>query len=123
MAELSRSSKYRSQPNAPLGDEERNDLVERLNKAYSDGVVAPDDYPRLLDVVFGATTLGQVAEVVEALPGVATHDVPAIVESGQGRPGELEPGRRPSASVVAKVAAGGAVALVVLLVVLLVLIL
>ncbi|HHU40576.1 MAG TPA: DUF1707 domain-containing protein [Propionibacterium sp.] len=123
MAELPRSSKYRSTPHAPLDDGERNRLVERLNAAYEAGDVSPDEYPRLLDTVFGATTLGEVAPVVEALPGTATHDVPAIVEVGRGRPGELSEARAPSGAMMAKVAAGGVVALVLLLVVVLALLL
>ncbi len=123
MAELSRSSKYRATPNAPLDDGERNRLVERLNTAYEAGEVSADEYPALLDTVFGATTLGEVAGVVEVLPGAATHDVPAIVEVGQGRPGELAEPRQPSGAMVAKVLAGGVVALVLLLVIVLALIL
>ena len=123
MAELPRSSKYRATPDAPLSDDERNRLVERLNAAYEQGQVGPDDYPRLLDTLFGATTLGHVVPVVEAVPGVATHDVPAIIEQGTGRPGELAEERHPSGALMAKVLAGGVVALVVLLVVILALIL
>ena len=119
MAELPRSSKYRATPSAPLDEGERNRLVERLNAAYEAGQVSADDYPVLLDAVFGASTLGEVAGVVEILPGAATHDVPAIVEAGQGRPGELSQARAPSGATVAKVAAGGVVALVLLLVIVL----
>jgi len=118
MAELPRSSKDRATPNAPLDDGERNRLVERLNAAYEAGQVSADEYPRLLDTLFGATTLGEVAGVVEVLPGASTHDVPAIVEAGPGRPGELSEARAPSGAMVAKVAAGGVVALVLLLVIL-----
>jgi hypothetical protein len=123
MAELPRSSKYRAMPDAPLPDDERNSLVERLNAAFERGEVSPDDYPRLLDTVFGATTLGQVVPVVEAVPGVATHEVPAIIEQGAGRPGELSEARQPSGALVAKLAAGGVVALVLLLVIILALVL
>ncbi|WP_282005196.1 DUF1707 domain-containing protein [Propioniciclava sinopodophylli] len=123
MAELPRSSKYRATPGAPLSDDERNRLVERLNAAFERGEVSPDDYPRLLDALFGATTLGEVVPVVEAVPGVATHDVPAIVEQGVGRPGELSEPIQPSGALVAKVIAGGVVAAVLLLVVVLALLL
>lgn len=123
MAELPRSSKYRATPNAPLDDGERNRLVERLNTAYEAGQVSADEYPVLLDTLFGATTLGEVAGVVEVLPGAATYDVPAIVEPGQGRPGELAEARQPSGALVAKVVAGGVVALVLLLVIVLALLL
>ena len=123
MAELPRSSKYRATPDAPLADDERNRLVERLNAAFEQGQVSPDDYPRLLDTLFGATTLGEVAPVVEAVPAVATHDVPAIIEQGTGRPGELAQARQPSGALVAKVVAGGVVAAVLLIVVILALVL
>lgn len=119
MTQLPRSSKYRATPQAPLDDAERNRLTERLNAAFEDGKVSQDEYRRFLDVVFGATTLGQVAEVVEAIPGAATHDTPAIVPVGQGRPGELTEARTPDGSMVAKMVAGGTVALVVALVILL----
>lgn len=117
MTSLPRSSKYRATPQAPLDEAERNSLVERLNTAYEAGDVTGDEYHRLLDVVFGATTLGGVAEVVEALPGAATHDTPAIVPVGKGRPGEVSQARQPSASLALRVGAVGVVALVLLLVV------
>ncbi|MFP5415815.1 MAG: DUF1707 domain-containing protein [Actinomycetes bacterium] len=118
MTSLPRSSKYRATPQAPLDEAERNSLVERLNAAYEAGDVEADSYHRLLDVVFGATTLGQVVEVVEALPGAATHHTPAIVPVGQGRPGELADPRTPSASLALKVGAVGVVAFVLVLIVL-----
>lgn len=119
MASLPRSSKYRATPHAPLEEGERNSLVERLNAAYESGEVGSDDYHRLLDVAFGATTLGQVAEVVEALPGAATHDTPAIVPVGQGRPGELSEARRPSLSTAVLTFAVAGVGLMVLIIVVL----
>ncbi|MDO5533827.1 MAG: DUF1707 domain-containing protein [Propionibacteriaceae bacterium] len=122
MAELPRSSKYRATPDAPLTDDERNRLTERLNEAYERGDVVADDYHRLLDVLFGATTLGQVVPVVEAVPGVATHDVPAIVEAGVGRPGELTEARSPSGALVAKLLGAGLVAGILALVLVLVVI-
>ena len=57
------------------------------------------------------------------MPGVATHAVPAIVEQGTGRPGELSEARQPSGSLVAKVIAGGVVAGVLLVVIVLALLL
>ena len=123
MTSLPRSSKYRATPQAPLEESERTSLTERLNAAYEAGDVRAEEYHRLLDVLFAATTLGQVAEVVEALPGAATHNTPAIVEVGKGRPGELSPTRQPSASLAVKVGAVGAVALILLLVVILTLLL
>lgn len=119
MASLSRSSKYRATPQAPLDEGERNTLVERLNAAYEAGDVGSDDYHRLLDVTFGATTLGEVAEVVEALPGAATHDVPAIVGSEPGRPGELTQPRAPGMGVALVVGGVAVVALILVVVMML----
>lgn len=119
MASLSRSSKYRATPQAPVDEAERNALVERLNAAYEAGDVSADDYHRLLDVTFGATTLGQLAEVVEALPGVATHDVPAIVGSEPGQPGQLAQPRTPGTGMALVVGGVAVVALILVLIVML----
>lgn len=121
MAELPRSSKYRATPDAPLSDDERDRLVDRLNAAYEQGGVSPEQYRPFLDTLFGAATLGEVAHVVEAMPGAATHDVPAIVEVGPGRPGELAEPRQPSGATVARVVVIGAAALVLVLVLVVVL--
>ncbi len=115
MPELPRSSKYRATPQAPLDDAERNQLVTRLNDAFEAGQVSQDDYRTLLDQVFAARVLGDVAPVVETLPGVATHETPALVPVGDGRPGELSEHRTPSAGAVSKLAVGAGVGVVVLL--------
>ena len=49
--------------------------MERLNAAYASGNISEDAYPGLLDAVFSATTLGDVAPVVGALPGEVTYHV------------------------------------------------
>ena len=123
MAELPRSSKYRATPNAPLEDDERNRLVERLNAAYEAGEVSSDDYPRLLDDVFGATTLGEVVPVVESLPGAAGHHLGHEGSAGRTRLAEFT--RTPLARLHDRrhVVGGGAVALVLLLVLVLALLL
>lgn len=121
MADLPRSSKYRATPGAPLPEDERARLIERLNAAYESGEVAADDYRPHLDILFAASTLGEVAGVVEALPPVATHDVPAIVETGEGRPGELTQARTPQRSLVA--GAGIATAMLITVIVILLIVL
>ncbi|MFV0452787.1 MAG: DUF1707 domain-containing protein [Propioniciclava sp.] len=121
MPELPRSSPYVSTPEAPLGEEERSGLVERLNAAYTDGTIPAHDYEQYLDLLFAATTLGEVAAVVAQLPVRPTHDTPAIVGVGEGRPGELAPLRSAVQPRVLLAAAAGVGLLIVILVVLLVL--
>ncbi|GAA3576127.1 hypothetical protein GCM10022197_36640 [Microlunatus spumicola] len=93
MSELPISSPYRSRPDAPVTDSEREQLSARLNTAYADGALDADDYQGRLDSLFAATTLGQLVPVVDGLPPAATYDSPSIVASGGGQPGELAPAR------------------------------
>lgn len=118
MPELPRSSKYRSMPGAPLADAERERIIARLNAAYESGRVDAEAYPALLDAAFAAATLGEIAPVVEAVPGEVTYDVPAVVESGTQPPGQLTQARRPSTALVFGVvgAVVGAVLLLVLVI-------
>ena len=44
MSELPISSPYRSRPDAPVTDSEREQLNARLNAAYTDGRLSADDY-------------------------------------------------------------------------------
>lgn len=96
MSELPISSPYRSKPDAPVTDAEREQLSARLNTAYADGRIGPDDYQARLDTLFAASTLGQLVPVVDGLPPAATYDSPAIVGQGGGPPGELAPARNVS---------------------------
>ena len=93
MSELPISSPYRSRPDAPVTDAEREQLNVRLNTAYTDGRLDADDYQARLDALFGARTLGQLVPVVDGLPPAATYDSPAIVGQGAGRPGEVSEAR------------------------------
>lgn len=93
MSELPISSPYRSRPDAPVTDAEREQLNARLNAAYTDGRLDADDYQARLDALFGARTLGQLVPVVDGLPPAATYDNPALVETGARAPGELSPAR------------------------------
>lgn len=96
MSNLPISSKYRSRPGDPVPEAERNDLSARLNDAFSQGTIDQDQYDDLLNRVFDAKNLGELAPVVEVLGKPRTHDVPAIVaEASGGRPGELAEARRP----------------------------
>lgn len=121
MSQLPRSSKYRATPNAPVTDAEREQLTTRLNAAFEAGAVSNDDYPRLLDALFAARTLGDLVEVVEALPPMPTYHVPAVVAVGDGRPGELLPSRPVGRSAILWGAAAGVGILALVLLVLLVL--
>ena len=90
------SSPYRSTPDAPVTDVERDQLSSRLNAAFTDGKLEQDDYEFRLDQLFAATRMGQLLPVVEGLPAMPTHANPEIVASVGGQPGELEDTRSAS---------------------------
>ena len=120
--ELPRSSPYRSTPDAPVTETERDQLSSRLNAAYTAGTLDADDYRARLDTLFAAQRMGQLVPVVEGLPPLQTYADPAIVAATpNGRPGEVSQAR--SANRVALVAVGGVAALVILIAILLVIIL
>ena len=83
------SSPYRSTPEAPVTEAEREQLSSRLNAAFTDGKLEQDDYQFRLDSLFAATRMGQLLPVVEGLPPMPTHANPEIVASGGGEPGQL----------------------------------
>jgi Domain of unknown function (DUF1707) len=120
--ELPISSPYRSTPDAPVTEAERDRLSSRLNAAYTAGTLNADEYHARLDTLFAAQRLGQLVPVVEGLPPLQTYADPAIVAAApSGRPGEVSEAR--SANRVALVAIGGVVGLVVLIAILLVILL
>jgi hypothetical protein len=120
--ELPISSPFRSTPDAPVTEAERNQLSSRLNAAYEAGSMDADDYRARLDTLFAAQRMGDLVPVVQGLPPLQTYADPAIVASApSGQPGEVTPAR--SANGVALVAVGGVVALVILIAILLVVIL
>lgn len=118
MSELPISSPYRSTPNAPVTDEERNRLNQRLTDAFSAGTIDEDDYNHRLDVLWSATRLGQLVPVVTGLPAAPTYSQPAIVAADGGEPGTLAPTR---SGVPMTLLVGGGIAAIVLLVVIIVL--
>ena len=100
------SSPYRSTPDAPVSDVEREQLTSRLNAAYTAGSLEQDDYQARLDRLYAARTLGQLVPVVDGLPALQTYDDPAGITTG-GHPGELSAardGNRLTLLVVATVA-------------------
>ena len=118
MSNLPISSKYRSTPNLPVPQDERETLVSRLNQAFSDGAIDSDDYRAMLDRVFAAQKLGDLAVVVEALPPHPTYDQPAAVRQQTNvSPGQLAPSKPVSTRTVLY-ATGGIVLLLVVLAVL-----
>ena len=120
--ELPISSPYRSTPEAPVTEAERNQLSSRLNAAFEAGTLDADEYRARLDTLFAASRLGELVPVVEGLPPLQTYADPAIVATAPaGRAGEVSPAR--SANGIALVAVGGVVALVVLIAILLVVLL
>jgi Domain of unknown function (DUF1707) len=90
------SSPYRSTPDAPVTEAEREQLSSRLNAAFTDGKLEQDDYQFRLDQLFAATRMGQLLPVVEGLPPMPTHANPEIVASGGGEPGQLSDTRSAS---------------------------
>ena len=107
------SSPYRSKPDAPVTDAERDRLNARLNAAYTAGTLEQEDYQARLDLLFAAQRLGQLVPVVEGLPPLPTHSNPAIVASSDGQPGELSQSR-PSGRLTAVVVGGVAAAILII---------
>lgn len=120
MSDLPISSPYRSRPDEPVTEEERNRLNRRLTDAFSAGTLDEDDYNRRLDLLWSAKRLGELVPVVTGLPPAPTYDQPAIVTGSQGTPGTLAPTR---SGVPMTLMLGGGVAVIVLLVVIIVLVL
>jgi len=115
------SSPYRSTPDAPVTDAERDRLNARLNAAYTAGTLDQDEYRTRLDRLFAAQRLGELVPVVEGLPPLPTHSSPAIVTSSGGQPGELSESRPPG-RLTAMVVGGVAAAILVIAILLVVLI-
>jgi hypothetical protein len=109
------SSPYRSTPEAPVTDSERDQLSSRLNLAFTQGSLSQDDYQARLDQLFAAQKLGQLVPVVDGLPPLQTYENPAIVETG-GEPGQLAESR--SANQLTLAVVGGLAAVIVLIAIL-----
>jgi Domain of unknown function (DUF1707) len=120
-SDLPISSPYRSTPDAPVTEAERDRLSARLNAAYTAGTLEAEDYQARLDALFAAQRLGQLVPVVQGLPPLQTYADPAIVASPGGRPGEVSEAK--SATGVALIAVGGVLLVVLLIVILLVILL
>lgn len=79
MPELPPSSKYLQQADQPIDDIERESLSKKLADAYADGSMQQHEYMQSLDVVYEASTLGELVPVIEHLPATA-DPVPQGVE-------------------------------------------
>lgn len=115
------SSKYRSRPNDPVPDQERQQLSSQLNDAFASGDLSQEQFDAHLDTIFHAKTLGELVPVVETLGKPPTHAVPEIVQQNTdlapGEVGEITP---PSGKTQLAVVGGlvGAGLLLVIIVVL-----
>lgn len=88
--ELSPSSKYLARREELVSDADRQSLEQRLGDEFQSGHVTQERYLELLDQLYAAQTLGDLAPIASELPD-GTTSVPAIVETGNGTPGELAP--------------------------------
>jgi hypothetical protein len=120
VSELPISSPYRSTPDAPVSDTERDQVNSRLNTAFSEGTLAAEDYQDRLDRLFAARRMGELVPVVQGLPPLQTYADPAIVAGSGGQPGQLTEARHGRGLTVVT---GGVLAAVVLLVALLLILL
>ncbi|HEX8509652.1 MAG TPA: DUF1707 domain-containing protein [Propionibacteriaceae bacterium] len=119
MSNLPISSPYRSKPEAPVTEAERDQLSSRLNVAFTEGTLTQEDYQARLDQLFAAQKLGQLVPVVEGLPPMQTYDNPDIITSG-GQPGQLA--ESAPSSHLTLMLVGGLAAVVVLIAILVLLI-
>jgi hypothetical protein len=113
VSELPISSPYRSTPDVPVSEAERNQLSARLNDAFSDGAIDGDDYQQRLDRLFAAQKLGELVPVVQGLPPLQTYASPAIVAGGGGEPGQLTQARSGGRLAVVTVSALAAVVILI----------
>jgi hypothetical protein len=122
VSEVPISSPYRSTPEAPVTEGERNALSARLNAAYEAGALTSDDFAQRLDQLFAAQRMGDLLPVVQGLPPLPTHASPAIVTSSTtGAPGQLSPTR--SATTLTIVTVGALVGVIALIAILLIILL
>lgn len=88
MSQLPISSKYRSNPDHPVSDADRDGLTKQLNDEFTSGRMDADTYHRLLDLTYSARNLGQLEPVAASLPVTSTHSQPPAVR----QPGAVAPG-------------------------------
>ncbi|GAB3915291.1 hypothetical protein GCM10011575_39900 [Microlunatus endophyticus] len=118
MSELPISSKYRSTPDAPVSDGEREELTRRLNDAFAAGRLDQETYSAHLDQLYAAQRLGDLVPVVQNLPALQTYSDPAMVQQASGgRPGEVSAAR--PANRAALYVVGVVVIIAILLIILL----
>lgn len=114
MSELPISSPYRSTPDAPVTEFERNTLNARLNAAFEAGSLDSDDFAARLDRLFAAQRMGELVPVVQGLPPLPTYEGPTFGDaSGTGVPGQLSDSRSATRMTLAIIAVLVAVVLLI----------
>lgn len=86
------SSKYLQRPDVPIDEIERDAITARLNAAYAEGRLSHDGYVALMEILYAATTLGDLVPVIEQLPPAPVL-VPDIVKQTGPQAGVLAPTR------------------------------
>lgn len=114
------SSKYLQRSGDPVDEVERNSITRRLNDAFADGRITHDEYAAAMDVVYDATTLGDLVPVIEKLPAAAA-DVPAIVAQSGPPAGRVSESRNLMPLAIGAAITGVALLSVLLMVIVLVL--
>lgn len=76
-----------------VSDDEREHVVEVLQKAIGQGLIDLDEFTERTDIAYAATTRGQLNVVLSDLPGLVHRDAPAgnrpaATGTQPGRPGE-----------------------------------
>ncbi len=92
MEKLPETSKYVARADEAVTDQDRATINQQLNQMLEEGKMDEFEYRNKLDVLYQASTLGELVPVVEKLPAPQTYSEPAIVkQTGSLKPGELAP--------------------------------
>lgn len=81
MSNLPPSSRYLQRADEAVEEIEREALAQRVSDAYADGRLEAESYRQSMDVIYGASTLGELVPVIEQLPAAAVN-TPEIVGKG-----------------------------------------
>jgi hypothetical protein len=117
VSEVPISSPYRSTPDAPVTEAERNQLSARLNSAFEAGALPAEEFSARLDRLFAAQRMGELLPVVQGLPPLPTHTSPAIVATtANSEPGQVSIARNGNQLALVTVGVlAGVVALIAIL--------
>jgi len=81
MSNLPPSSRYLQRADEAVEEIEREALAQRVSDAYADGRLEVESYRQSMDVIYGASTLGELVPVIKQLPAAAVN-TPEIVGKG-----------------------------------------